>query len=81
MKPPPTPSPNTPVWRAQPTSDWGWWGGCIAFVVLLMAIVGYGVTREPPRCIGWEPAPPVYRYKPDGYHPESRWRCVEWEAP
>ena len=84
MKPQPTITPHLPVDVGpgrQPPSDLAWLAGCIAVVLAMGAIVGYGVTREPDRCIGWEPAPAVYRLMPDGgYHPEPRWRCIEWEG-
>ena len=85
MTPPPTPTimPSLPVdvgHGRPPPSVRGWLAGCAAVVLAMVAIFVYGITREPPRCIGWEPAPPVYRLKPDGYHPEPRWRCIEWEG-
>jgi hypothetical protein len=82
-KPPPTPAPKLPVMPEliPHSSDWPWVGFVVALVSASVGVVAYGVTREPPRCIGWEPAPPVYRLMPDGgYHPERRWRCVECEA-
>ena len=83
-KPPPTPAPgpklpvnpvSAPLWTR---GDKVFFGSMAAFVAALAALLIYGVTREPGLCIGWEPAPAVYRFDGVAYQPEARWRCVEW---